>query len=116
MMVGTMDCGRRILLCAFFLILFLTATAYSQQMVVIAKKVPQELPVDPDAAIWTTVRKIEIPLASQVLIRPRDYDASVKEIRVRALHNGKEIAFLHRIANGDFYCFNRAGSFPIQHR
>lgn len=80
--------------CFAFGLFPLPGVSDSHAMVIKANKVLQELPLDPEASIWDSAKALEIPLASQVVIRPRHYEASVKEIKVRALHNGKEIAFL----------------------
>ncbi len=75
-------------------ILFLTGVAYSQGVVIMAKKVSTDLPLDPDNELWQRAPELNIPLFAQVMARPRIYDNSVKNIRVRALHNSDEIAFL----------------------
>ncbi|MBT9167186.1 MAG: Selenate reductase subunit gamma [Syntrophomonadaceae bacterium] len=77
-----------------FCVLLLPGAAHSREMVIMAKKLTQELPLDPNAAEWATAKAVDVPFASQVITRPRTYEASVKEARVRALHNGKDIAFL----------------------
>ncbi len=83
------------ILCPVLCILSLVMADFtlSQEMVIVAKKVAADLPVEPDSFLWKMARTVEIPLASQVLVRPRTYDASVKEVKVKALHNGREIAF-----------------------
>lgn len=81
------------ILCSVLCVLFFAGAANAQEMVIIAKKVNQELPLDTNAMVRALARTVDIPLASQVMARPRNYDASVKEVKVKALHNGKEIAF-----------------------
>jgi len=76
------------------LMLFAACPIDAKQMVITARKVAEELPVEPDAPIWAKARAVEIPMASQVMVRPRIYSSSVKEIRVKALHNSRDIAFL----------------------
>lgn len=82
------------LLGSLLCILFLSATAYSQGLVVMAKKVSGELPKDPKDAAWAKAEAISIPLAPQVMAKPRIYESKIKEIKVKALHNTKEIAFV----------------------
>jgi len=82
------------ILCFAFGLFFLAGVSDSHGMVIKANKTAQDLPLDPEASIWNSAKPLVIPLASQSIIRPRHYEASVKEIRVRALHNGKEVAFL----------------------
>lgn len=75
-------------------ILFLSGVAYPQGVVIMAKKVSADLPLDPDNELWQRAPELNIPLFAQVMARPRIYDSSVENIRVRALHNSEEIAFL----------------------
>ncbi|MDI6763447.1 MAG: ethylbenzene dehydrogenase-related protein [Thermodesulfobacteriota bacterium] len=81
-------------LCFIFGLFLLMGIPDSHGMVIKANKVAQDLPLDPEASLWDSATPLEIPLASQVVARPRHYEGSVKEIKVKALHNGKEIAFL----------------------
>jgi hypothetical protein len=83
-----------LILCFIFGLFLLIGISDSHGMIIKASKVAQDLPLDPAASLWDSAKPLEIPLASQVITKPRQYDASVKEIRVRAIHNGKEIAFL----------------------
>lgn len=74
--------------------MFFAGAAYSQDVVIMAKKITEDIPVDTEAAVWNAARAVEVPLASQVMARPREYEASVKGIKVRAIHNSKDIGFL----------------------
>src|SRR3989337_4573521 len=74
--------------------LFFAEIAYSQGLVIMAKKMPGELPVDSGNIIWKNASSINIPLAAQVMTKPRIYESAVRELKVSALHNTKEIAFL----------------------
>jgi len=67
---------------------------FPQETVILARKTTQDIPADPDSPLWSSAKPVEIPLASQVMARPKNYQASVKAVTVRALHNGREIAFL----------------------
>lgn len=83
---------RYLLLVTFLL---LTAvTAHSQGLIVMAKKVYGELSLDSDNSMWKNAPSIEIPLAPQVMAKPRIYESNIKKLKVRALHNTKDIAFL----------------------
>ncbi len=83
-----------LLLFSICLLLIGASVVSAQEMVIMAKKIIKELPLDPNAPEWAEADAVDAPLASQVVTRPRTYEASVKEVRVRALHNGKDIAFL----------------------
>jgi hypothetical protein len=74
--------------------MFFAGVAHTQEIVIVAKKTAQDIPLDVEAGVWAEARAVDIPLGSQVMTRPRNYEASVKDVRVKALHNGKEIAFL----------------------
>lgn len=76
------------------LILAMAGIAYSQGLVVMAKKVSGELPLDPAHSLWNGPSVLEIPLAPQVMAKPRIYESPIKKLKVRALHNSREIAFL----------------------
>lgn len=81
----------------FFILLILIAfvsTALSQSMVIMAVKTDGDLPDSPDNRLWDLPSATTIPLAPQVVTTPRLYEHSIKEISVKALHNGTEIAFL----------------------
>jgi hypothetical protein len=68
--------------------------AHSQGLVVMAKKVSGELPLDPAEGLWKGPAPLEIPLAPQVMAKPRTYESPIKNLRVKAIHNTREIAFL----------------------
>lgn len=81
-------------LCSVLCILFLSAVAHSQGVIIMAKKVSVDLPLDPENNLWNTAPALNVPLAAQAMTRPRIYDSTVKNLSVRALHNSEEIAFL----------------------
>lgn len=85
---------RSLLFLTFFLSFSLVGSAYSQGLVVMAKKVSGELPLDPSHSLWKGPGALEIPLAPQVMAIPRLYESTIKSLKVKALHNIKEIAFL----------------------
>ncbi|MBI4596337.1 MAG: hypothetical protein HY730_08185 [Candidatus Tectomicrobia bacterium] len=85
---------KKALILVLIILLSMTSVALSQSLVVMATKIPGELPESPDSNLWGRVLPIGIPLTAQVMAIPRNYEPSVKEISLRALHNGKEVAFL----------------------
>jgi len=83
----------RYLLIATF-ILFTAVTVHSQGLIVMAKKVSGEVPSEPSDAMWRDATALSIPLAPQVMAKPRIYESKIKELKVRAIHNTRDIAFL----------------------
>lgn len=81
-------------LSSIFCILFTASLAYSQGLIVMAKKVSGELPSDPKDGMWGRAISINVPLVPQVMAKPRIYESKIKELKVRAMHNTKDIAFL----------------------
>lgn len=82
------------ILCFLFCIIFSPCVSYSQGLVIMAKKVSGDLPIDPKDGTWTKAVAITVPLAPQVMAKPRIYESKIKELKVRALHNTKDISFL----------------------
>ncbi len=82
------------ILCSLFYIILSPCVSYSQGLVIMAKKVRGDLPIDPKDGAWTKAVAITVPFAPQVMAKPRIYESKIKELKVRALHNTKEIAFL----------------------
>lgn len=66
----------------------------SEGMVIRAQYVPGEVPKEPEAAAWDKVPPLTVPLSGQVFTRPVWPDPSARALIVRAIHNGKHIAFL----------------------
>jgi len=52
-----------------------------------------ELPLDPHDAAWSGTSWFRAPLLLQDMVEPRLLDVSTREVRVRALTNGREVAF-----------------------
>ncbi len=50
--------------------------------------------LDPQAAFWKASTAVPVPMLAQVVTVPRHPNNAVKEIKVRAVHNGHSIAFL----------------------
>ncbi|MFN3395499.1 MAG: ethylbenzene dehydrogenase-related protein [Thermodesulfovibrionales bacterium] len=75
-------------------VLLFAGYVQSQGLVVMAKKVSGELPSDPKDGAWGKAVAINVPLVPQVMAKPRIYESKIKELKVRAMHNTKDIAFL----------------------
>jgi hypothetical protein len=50
--------------------------------------------IDPEAAYWKDAPEIKVPMEAQVITNPQNPDPAVKELTVRAAHNGQWLAFL----------------------
>ncbi len=74
------------------LVLFLAGFGFGE--VLISKRIEGEIPLDPFSEVWKKAKAITVPLAGQTVTKPMVIEAPVKEITVRSLNNGKEIAFL----------------------
>ncbi len=76
------------------------ASALSQETVVVrAKLIQGEVPTDPSASIWGTIPATEFPMSPQVHWQKRIGSVTVKSIKVRAVHNNKQISFLVEYAD-----------------
>lgn len=64
------------------------------EVVVHAKRVEQELPLDPNDPLWQQAEPIDVPMSGQVIVPPRWQNPSVDQITVRSLYNDKAIGFL----------------------
>ncbi|MCR4346636.1 MAG: ethylbenzene dehydrogenase-related protein [Sulfuricaulis sp.] len=49
---------------------------------------------DPRAAYWGNIEAAGVPMLGQMVATPRHLDPAVKELQVKAAHNGHRIAFL----------------------
>jgi hypothetical protein len=67
--------------------------ASAQKATLIAKQVGR-VPSDPEDALWESADTLEVPLASQAVVKPRTYEAGVKAIKARVLHDDERLAFL----------------------
>ncbi len=68
--------------------------AGSGSVLVAAKLIEGPVPSqDPDSPLWNQVPTATFPLSAQVHWDPRIFNVTVKSLQVRALHNGKEVAF-----------------------
>lgn len=69
--------------------------ASSQGTTIVAAYVEGELPVaDPDSDLWEGTSAVDVPLSAQLVAPPTLGEGGVRSIRVRALHNGEQIALL----------------------
>jgi hypothetical protein len=68
-------------------------TVSAQKATLIGKQVDR-VPSDPGDALWEKADELEVPLASQAVVKPRTYEASVKTVKARALYDEERLAFL----------------------
>ncbi|MBI3354975.1 MAG: hypothetical protein HY034_08845 [Nitrospirae bacterium] len=73
--------------------------ANPQGLTVVSKSVKVAIPSDPRDPVWDKVVGITIPLSSQIIANPRAFalpkgKSSVRQVAVKSINNGKEIAFL----------------------
>ncbi len=75
--------------CLFLMLLSTSALAQVQ-----GKKVSDKVEVmlDPAAAVWSQAAESKVPLLAQAIAKPFLDKATLKEIRVKAVHNGKWVA------------------------
>jgi DMSO reductase family type II enzyme heme b subunit len=74
--------------------------APAQESVVVRVKLIQgEVPTDPTAPIWEKIPATEFPLSPQVHWQKRIGSVTVKSLKVRGVHNNKQIAFLLEYAD-----------------
>lgn len=62
--------------------------------VITAELYDSELPSTPDDERWASVQPFYVPLAGQVIVKPRWFSPRVTNIWVRALHNGEDVVLL----------------------
>ena len=67
--------------------------ASAQKATLLAKQVNQ-VPDDPEDPRWGSADTLEVPLAPQVVVKPRVYEAGVKGVTARALYDKGRLAFL----------------------
>ena len=86
-----------LLLAFLFLISLLTGApaepAFKNGTKITVRYVRQEIPLDPEATLWRKIPPARIPLKAQDLDLPYG-GGSVKAVTIRAIHNGRELAFL----------------------
>jgi Ethylbenzene dehydrogenase len=70
------------------------AAPASAQTPLVAARVAGSGPItDPGAALWKDARAVKVAMLPQTVALPHKADAAVKELTVRAVHNGGWIAF-----------------------
>ncbi len=84
-----------LLLLAIVLTYLKVPVASSQGVTIVSALIEESLPLkDTQAALWAEATAVEIPLSAQNLSMPMLFEASVRSITARALHNNEEIAIL----------------------
>lgn len=63
-------------------------------VVLTSKIVEFELPKGPEDPVWDTINSIELPLAGQIIAKPRLWMPSVDSIKVKSFFNAQYIVFL----------------------
>ena len=86
------------LLLAFLILLSLAVAAPTEPATqrgtkIVVRYVRQEIPLDPAATLWRKIPPARIPLKAQDLDPPYG-GGSIKAVTIRAIHNGRELAFL----------------------
>jgi hypothetical protein len=76
------------------LLVFLAVVSLSFAEELVSKKIKGEIPLNPFAKAWKKAKAVTVPLAGQTVTKPMVIESPIKEITVKSLNNGKEIAFL----------------------
>ncbi|HLZ34690.1 MAG TPA: ethylbenzene dehydrogenase-related protein [Nitrospira sp.] len=86
---------------AVALLLAGTTQSFAQESVAVrAVMVKGSLPVDdPDAAAWNSAPQAQFPMSPQVHWQNRIQEVTVKDLKVRALHDGTQMAVLLEYAD-----------------
>ncbi|HEU4683828.1 MAG TPA: ethylbenzene dehydrogenase-related protein [Nitrospira sp.] len=85
---------------AFATILYGAAAEAQESVAVRAAMVKGGLPVDdPNAAAWNSAPPSQFPLSPQVHWQNRIQEATVKDVKIRALHDGNQVAILLEYAD-----------------
>jgi DMSO reductase family type II enzyme heme b subunit len=78
----------------------LSPLAGAQESVVVrAKLIQGEVPTDPVAPIWGTIPATEFPMSPQVHWPKRIGSVTAKSVKVRGVHNNKQISFMVEYAD-----------------
>ena len=81
------------LLLLFPLTLAAPVEATEREAGIIVRYVRERTPSDPAAKLWRNIPRVRIPLVAQDDSPPYG-GGSIKAVTIRAIHNGKEVAFL----------------------
>src|SRR6266852_1635377 len=99
-MVGTPSTHTRLAVLASAVVFLWGVPVLAQETVVVRVKLIQgAVSTDPLAPIWNTIPATEFPMSPQVHWPKRILQVSVKSIKVRGVHNTKQIAFLLEYAD-----------------
>jgi len=99
-MAGTPSRRARLAVLAAAVVFWWGGTLLAQETAVVRVKLIQgEVPMDPLAPIWNTIPASEFPTSPQVHWQKRIGQVTVKSIKVRGVHNTKQIAFLLEYAD-----------------
>jgi DMSO reductase family type II enzyme heme b subunit len=83
----------------FFFVCLPMRPALAEDVAVRVKLVQGEVPTDPLSPDWNKAPATEFPMSPQVHWQKRIQQVTVKSIKVRGLHNNKQIAFLLEYAD-----------------
>lgn len=80
--------------CGVLLALLVTASpTMAAEKGLVARYVAGPIPLDPQAAAWGKLKAVEVRLLPQAIAKPIDITPAIEALSVRALHNGRAIAF-----------------------
>ncbi|HMU54092.1 MAG TPA: ethylbenzene dehydrogenase-related protein [Nitrospira sp.] len=92
--------GRAMLLAAALVLCGATAGLAQESVAVRAPMVKGTLPAeDPESAVWNSAPLSQFPMSPQVHWPNRIQEATVKDVKIRALHDGTQVAFLLEYAD-----------------
>ncbi|MDF0645227.1 MAG: ethylbenzene dehydrogenase-related protein [Nitrospira sp.] len=92
--------GEAALLAAVMVLCGATVGFAQESVAVRAPMVKGTLPAeDPDSAVWTSAPVSQFPMSPQVHWQNRIQEATVKDVKIRALHDGTQVAFLLEYAD-----------------
>ncbi|MFM7841621.1 MAG: hypothetical protein ACKO9T_07085, partial [Nitrospira sp.] len=69
-------------------------SAWAQESVAVRAALVSSVPDDPTAAAWNSAMAAQFPMSPQVHWQPRIQEATVKDVKVRGLSDGKQVAIL----------------------
>jgi DMSO reductase family type II enzyme heme b subunit len=81
------------------LVLVVSGPLVLAEDVAVRAKLKDQVPTDPLDPVWSTVPATEFPVSPQVHWQKRIQQVTVKSIKVRGVHNTKQIAFLLEYAD-----------------
>ncbi len=68
--------------------------AQAQTGVTLVSRRVARVPTDPGAGEWAAAQALDIPMSSQVVVKPRIYEAGVNRVSVRSLYDDEKCGFL----------------------